>query len=91
MQEVTSRFPKIQFVAQPDNYGSRIVGEVYQQIEPFHLEEGDWNDDGDVYGEWVAQFAKVSDVNPHSSNYLTISEWEFNDLKEDCYIIYVKE
>lgn len=83
--------PKIQFIAQPENFGSRIVGEIYQQITPFQRYEHDWNNDGDAYEEKVAKFEKLTTENPHSSNVITLSEYEFRDLKDLKCIEYVKE
>lgn len=83
--------PKIQFIKQPDNFGSRIVGEVYQQMGPFEWHTHDWNNDGDVYDEKVAKFQKVSDVNMYSPNYFALTEWEFRDLKNHGCVVYVKE
>lgn len=83
--------PKIQFNKQPDNFGSRMVGEVYQQMGPFEWKTHDWNNDGDVYDEKVAKFQKLTDVNPHSPNYFSLTEWEFRDLKNSGCIAYVKE
>lgn len=82
--------PKIQFCKQPDNFGCRMAGEVYQQLGPFERQTHDWNNDGDVYDEKVAQFQKVSNVNMHSPSYFTLSEWVFRDLKDDGCIVFVK-
>ncbi len=86
-----NNLPKIQFIKQPESFGSKIVGDVYQQMTPFQWYEHDWNNDGDVYDEKVAKFQKVSDVNLHSGNYLILSEWEFRELKDEGCIAYVKE
>lgn len=83
--------PKIQFTKQPDNFGCRMVGEVYQQMGPFEWQTHDWNNDGDVYDEKVAKFQKISGVNSHSPNYFSLTEWEFRDLKDEGCIAYVKE
>lgn len=83
--------PKIHFIKQPDNFGSRMVGEVYQQMGLFEWAERDWNNDGDVYDEKAAKFRKISDVNLHSPDYFRLSERDFRDLKNDGYIAYVKE
>ena len=86
-----NNLPKIQFNKQPENFGSRMVGEVYQQMGPFEWHTHDWNNDGDVYDEKVAKFQKVSDVNPHSPNYFTLCERDSLDLKNEGCIAYVKE
>lgn len=86
-----ANLPKIRFIAQPENFGSRIVGEIYQQITPFEWHENDWNGDGDVYSEKVAKFEKLTNENPHSSGYLCLTDYEFRELKDLKCIEYVKE
>lgn len=84
-------FPKIHFIAQPENFGCRITGEIYQQITPFQWYEHDWNCDGDIYKQKVAKFEKLTNVNPHSSDFITLSENDFRELKDLKCIEYVKE
>ena len=76
-----TELPKIRFIRQPETFGCKVVGEVYQQTCPFQLLERDWNDDGDVYSQRIAGFQKVSNVNPFASSYFYLSENDFNDLK----------
>lgn len=83
--------PKIKFIDQPENFSARMVGEVYQQVSPFHWAEEDWNNDGDVYEQKVAKFQRITSVNPNSNNYFCISERDFRDLMEAGNIQYVKE
>ena len=83
--------PKIKFIDQPESFGARVVGEVYQQVSPFQWLERDWNNDGDVYEQKVAGFQRLTRINPHTNNYFCISEGDFNDLKNYGCIEYVQE
>ncbi len=78
-------FPKIIFKNQPETFGCKIVGEIYQQTGPFQQVERDCNQDGDVYAQKIAGFQKMTDVNEHSHNYFYLSEHDFADLMlSDC-------
>lgn len=83
--------PKIKFLTQPESFGCRIVGEVYQQVTPFEWHEHDWNCDNDVYAQKIAGFEKLTNENPHSPNYFYLSEHDFNELRHFKNIEYVKE
>lgn len=83
--------PKIQFIKQPDNFGCRMAGEVYQQMGPFEWHIDGSNYDDDIYEEKVAKFRKISDVNLHSPSYFALTERDFQNLKNDGCVAYVKE
>lgn len=89
--ESSQNLPKIKFISQPENFSSKMVGEIYQQMMPFEWHTYDQGNYGDAYEEKVAKFQKISDVNMHSPNYFTLSEWEFRELKDVGCIAYVKE
>lgn len=64
-------------------------GAIYEQIEPFHPIEHDWNNDGDIYTEIVTVFELVRDENKNRDRWrqprkrLVLSKWEFADMMAD--------
>lgn len=86
----SSEFLAFQFIKQPESFGYRVVGEVYEQTGPFEWAEHDWNNDDDVYSQKIAVFHKTTNVNKYANEKFYLSKNDFNELKREGCIEFVK-